>query len=70
MPKKGADSKKLKKIKIVLKKNPDGLWIREIARLTGLDKSLVSRYLNKYLKNEIDETFPLKNKFLKIVKLK
>lgn len=54
MPKKGADKHKIKKIKEVLRKNPQGLWVREIARKSGLDKSTVSIYLNKYLKNELE----------------
>lgn len=54
MPKKGSDKQKIEKIKEVLKKNPDGLWVREIARRAGLDKSTVSIYLNKYLKNELE----------------
>ena len=33
------------KIKKLLKDNPHGLWVREIARKSDLDKSTVSRYL-------------------------
>lgn len=54
MPKKGSDKQKIEKIKELLRKNPNGLWVREIARKAGLDKSTVSIYLNKYLKNELE----------------
>lgn len=47
------DNEKIKKIEKILKRNPNGLWIREIARKTNLDKSTVSIYLNKHLKDKI-----------------
>jgi len=53
MPKKGFDKKKIQKIKKVLKENPQGLWVREIARKTGLDKSTVSIYLLRYMKSGV-----------------
>jgi len=53
MPKKGFDKGKTEKIRRILKENPQGLWVREIARKTGLDKSTVSIYLRKYMKNEV-----------------
>ena len=54
MPKKGFDKLKVEKIKDVLRKNPQGLWVREIARKTGLDKSTASIYLSKYMKREVE----------------
>ncbi len=54
MPKKGFDKEKIRKIKEVLRKNPRGLWVREIARKTGLDKSTVSIYLSKYIKDKVE----------------
>lgn len=68
--KKGPDLEKLKRIKKVLSKNPEGIWIREIARKTGLDKSTVSLYLSKYIKNEIENVFISRTKWVKIVRLK
>ena len=50
---KPVDNKKIKKIEKILKQNPNGLWVREVARKTKLDKSTVSIYLNKHLKNKI-----------------
>lgn len=47
------DAKKIKKIEEVLKRNPHGLWIREIARKTSLDKSTVSIYLRKHMEDKI-----------------
>jgi DNA invertase Pin-like site-specific DNA recombinase len=68
--KSGPDERKLKKIKDVLKENPNGLWVREIARKTGLDKSTVSLYLEKHMANEIEEIFVSESKWVKIVRLK
>lgn len=49
----GADQKKVRKILAVLKRNPKGLWMREIARKTKLPKSTVHRYLETYLKRKV-----------------
>lgn len=71
MPKKGSDIQKIKKIREILGKNPQGLWIREIARKTGLDKSTVSIYLAKYMQDEIEDAFPdVKGELIKVVRLK
>jgi len=71
MSKRGPDLEKIKLIKDVLRKNPQGLWVREIARKTGLDKSTVSIYLAKYMQDEVEDTFPdVKGELIKVVKLK
>ena len=71
MPKKGPDVNKINKIRKVLEKNPQGLWVREIARKTSLDKSTVSIYLAKYMDNETEEAFPqVKGELIKVFKLK
>lgn len=54
MPKKGFDKNKVDKIREVLKKNSQGLWVREIARKANLDKSTVSIYLSKYMEDEVN----------------
>ncbi len=54
MPKKGFDKNRVDKIREVLKKNSQGLWVREIARIANLDKSTVSIYLSKYMKDEVN----------------
>lgn len=69
MPRK-MDSSKISKIRKVLRENPNGLWVREIARKTGLDKSTVSIYLTKHMQNEIEDVFPVKGQLIKIVRLK
>lgn len=71
MSKKGPDMNKIKLIRDILIKNPQGLWVREIARKTKLDKSTVSVYLAKYLSNEIEDTHPnVKGDMIKTVRLK
>ena len=69
MTKRGPDPNKILKIREILSRNPNGLWVREIARQSDLDKSTVSIYLTKYLSNEIEEIFPVKGSLIKIVKL-
>jgi len=71
MPRKGPDVQKVNKISEILSKNPQGLWIREIARKTGLDKSTVSIYLAKYMRDEVEDAFPdVKGELIKVVRLK
>jgi len=62
------DKNKVTKIKDVLRKNTQGLWVREIARKSGLDKSTVSIYLSRYIKGEV-EVFSISG-LVKIYKLK
>lgn len=66
--KKGPNSEKIKKIRETLKKYPEGLWIRELARKSGIDKSAVSRYLTLYMKNEV--RIKKIGNLIKIVRLK
>ncbi len=63
------DQNKLDEIIKVLKNYPNGIWIRELARKTNLDKSLVSRYVNLYLKNEVEDVYKT-NHPIKIIRLK
>ena len=70
MPRKGPDIQKIQIIRRILREHPQGIWIREIARKTGLDKSLVSRYLAEYMDDELEEVYPVKGKLIKIVKLR
>jgi len=65
--KSGPNIEKYKKIKKILKKYPKGLWIRELARKSNIDKSAVSRYISIYMENEVEiEILGV----IKIVKLK
>lgn len=71
MPKRGPDLEKIRKIRKVLSQYSQGLWIREISRRTGLDKSTVSIYLAKFMKDEIEGSYPnVKGNMIKIVRLK
>lgn len=45
---------RLKKIEHVLKKNPDGMWIWEIARELGVKSGSAEWLLNRYLKNFVE----------------
>ena len=56
---------KTDKIKKTLEENPNGLWVREIARKSGLDKSTVSRYL-VVMNEEIDFSWIGRNKVFKL----
>ncbi len=68
---KGPDIEKVKLIREVLSGSPKGLWVREIARKSGLDKSTVSRYLAEYMQGEIEDAYPkVKGDLIKIVRLK
>jgi DNA invertase Pin-like site-specific DNA recombinase len=62
------DPEKIKKIKRVLRESPQGLWIREIARRAGMSKSTVSKYINEYMKDDIEDVW--KKEFIRIVRLK
>jgi len=70
MPKKGPDLKKIKKIRKELTENPIGLWTREISRKTGISKSTVNRYLNEFMKDEIEEVLRGKGNLIRVVRLK
>lgn len=70
VPKKGADLDKIKKIRNALRKNPQGLWIREIARRTGISKSTVHIYVNKYMVNEIEDVVKVRGNLIRFVRLK
>ncbi len=68
--KRGPSELKIKKIRNILKRNPQGLWVREIARKADLDKSTVSIYLSKHMVDEIEVVFPVSGQLIKIVRLK
>ncbi|MEW6063270.1 MAG: HTH domain-containing protein [Nanoarchaeota archaeon] len=70
MPKTGPDKDKIKKIRKVLKQNPKGLWIREIARKAEISKSTVHKYINEYMKNELEDVIKVKGLSLRLVRLK
>jgi len=65
MPSKNKDDK-IKKILRVLRGHPEGLWIRELARKSGLDKSTVSRYAEKGLSGKVEWRWLGRNKVLRL----
>lgn len=70
MPRKGPDEEKIKKIIYILKQNPHGLWIREIARKTGISKSTVHLYVNKYLTDDLEDAIKVKGNLIRLMRLK
>ena len=67
--KSGPDPDKISLIVHTLKLYPQGLWVRQISRITGLDKSTVSLYLNSHLKDEVEDVHNTVQP-IRIVKLK
>ena len=61
--------KVMKKIMQAIAANPEGLWVRELARIAKLDKSTVSLYLRKWLWEDL-EIFHGSPKPFKLVRLK
>lgn len=70
MPLKGPDPQKLELIRTVLKRFPEGTWLRELARRTGISKSTVHLYVNKYLAHEIEDVINVKGNLIRFVRLK
>jgi len=68
--KKGPDENKIKKIIEVLKKNPQGLWIREIARQARLSKTTTHRYITEFMEDLVEVVVVVKGGLVKFVKLK
>jgi response regulator of citrate/malate metabolism len=67
---KGPNPEKIAKIVTILKQNPKGIWIRELARKCKLPKTTVHRYVNEFMQNEIECVFNGGYGFVKIIKLK
>ena len=67
---KGPNPQKIEKIRTVLKMFPQGIWLRELARKTGISKSTVHLYVNKYLVREIEDTTDVKGNLIRFVRLK
>ena len=64
----GPHQLKLELILYALKAHPQGLWVREISRISGLKKSTVAHYLKNHLSDKIEIVHETKH--IKIVKLK
>jgi len=64
----GPHQLKLELIIYALQTHPQGLWIREISRISGLKKSTVSHYLTNHLADKIETVHQTQH--IKIVKLK
>ena len=64
----GPHNLKLELILYALKAHPQGLWVRELSRLSGLKKSTVSHYLKHHLNDKIEIVHQTQH--IKIVKLK
>lgn len=64
---KPADERKLKSLLRALRAHPEGLWVRELAREARLDKSTVSRYVERHLRGKVETEFWGRNKVVKLV---
>jgi hypothetical protein len=53
--KKGFDKKKIGAIIGILARNPDGIWIRQIARYTKIHHSTVTKYVDTILKPLVED---------------
>lgn len=70
MPAKAPSSHIIKRIKETLRENPQGLWIRELARQSGIGRSTTHNYITKYMQNEIEDVLIGKGGFIRIVRLR
>lgn len=70
--KKGFDEKKILAIVRVLLANPDGIWLRQIAKETQLSPATVGKYLDTILKPLVEESSlgRAEKPLLRVVKLK
>ncbi|HLC79792.1 MAG TPA: helix-turn-helix domain-containing protein [archaeon] len=59
---------KQEKVIQALKSAPHGMWVREIARKSGIDKSTCSRYLEK-MGSEVEFEFWGRNKIFRLKNL-
>lgn len=69
--KKGFDEKKISRIVTVLAANPDGIWLRRIAKESGYSPTTVSHYIGTILAPLLDDVSLGAGKpLLRVVKLK
>ena len=70
--KKGFDEKKIVGIIRVLLANPDGIWLRQVARETGLSPATVAKYMDTALKPLVEESSlgQSEKPLLRVVKLR
>ena len=67
----GLDEHKVLRIVQILLNNPDGVWLRQLAKESGLSPSTVARYLETVLQPLVDENSLGAGKpLLRVVKLK
>ena len=59
---------KVELIRYILRQNPQGLWVRELARLANMKKSTVSYYINTHMTAEIEDIH--NRSHLRLIKLK
>ena len=68
----GLNSQKMGRIMSILAANPDGIWIREIARQCKYSHATVARYVNTALKPFLEDVSlgPSERPLLRVVRLK
>ncbi len=68
---KGADIGKIRLMVRVLYENRNGVWIRQLSRITGLPLSTTSYYIDKVIRPLIEDVrIGNENTILRVVKLK
>jgi DNA-binding IclR family transcriptional regulator len=68
----GFDERKvLAMVQVLLMSNPDGLWLRQVARETSLSPSTIARYLDTVLRPLVEDS-PLgaQKPLLRVIRLK
>ena len=70
--KKGLDNRKIALILGALARNPDGIWLRRIAKEAGITPATVGHYIDTVLKPLVDDTTlgEAGKPFLRVIKLK
>lgn len=70
--KSGFDQNKIGLIIGVLARNPDGIWLRRIAKESGITPTTVSHYIERAIKPLVEDTSlgSTEKPFLRVIKLK
>lgn len=69
--KKGFNETKIRKIVLVLAANPDGIWVRQISKLSGYSPPTITHYIEGILAPLVEDTSLGTGKpLLRVIRLK